>query len=337
MSVTLPRTYALIANIALFWAIAAQRESRWLFLSSWALLAAGLLISGITLVGTNFTGSKFPIIGKAIFNAIPTFWHPFWNPGGMNPNLSGGLLALFWVPAFVFLIKGPGWKLRLAGGATTIILTTMLLLAQSRGALLGLLVAVVILTILINWRFLFIWILLVATSLVALSQLFPDLSLDVLFSGSGGNITSLSGRLEIWSRALYMIQDFSFTGVGQGMVEPVIHILYPLFLISPDTAFGHAHNIYLNTAAEMGLPFLVAMLAFYLLMIFLPLKQLSQNPSRLAASMSLALFGIVIVYLTHGLIDTITSSPRVAIIVWGLFGLLVAVTTSHSLSDSSFD
>lgn len=335
LAVTLPRAYALIANIVLFWAIAAQRESRWLSLSPWALLAAALLISGITLLGTNFAGSKIPIFGQAVFNAIPALWQPFWNTTGMNPNLSGGLLALFWAPAFVFLLKGPGWKLRLVGGGTTAILTTMLLLAQSRGALLGILVAVIILTMLLNWRFVFLWLLLSVVAFIAVPQISPGLSLDALFSSGGSGITTLSGRLEIWSRALYMIQDFAFTGVGQGMVEPVIDILYPLFLISPDSIFQHAHNIYLQTAAEMGLPALIAMLGFYLLLLILPLRRWHQGQSGLAASLSLGLFGMVIIYLVHGLVEVITYAPRGAIIVWGLFGLLVAVTSSLSLSVKS--
>ena len=333
LAVTLPRTYALIANLAIFWAIAAQRESRWLPLSGWALFAVSLIISGITLLGTNFAGTKIPIIGQTVFSAIPQLWQPFWNTVGMNPNLSGGLLALFWPPAFIFFIKGPGWKLRLAGGAITAILTIMLLLTQSRGALLGILIATIIMTLILNWRFLFLWLLLGAAAVIALWQLVPNFATAALLDSSGGGATTLAGRLEIWSRAIYMIQDFPFTGVGQGMVEPVIDILYPLFLISPDAAFQHAHNIYLQTAAEMGLPALIATLAFYLLLIFLPLKQLRQHPSALAASLALGLLGAVIVYLVHGLVEVIVYAPRGAIIVWGLFGLLVAVTTSHSLTN----
>ena len=333
LPVTLPRTYALIANIALFWAIAAQRESRWLPLSGWALLAAGLLFSGVILLGTNFSGVKFPFIGQAIFNAIPTLWRPFWNPGGMNPNLSGGLLALFWPPAFIFLVKGPGWKLRLGGGVATVVLTLMLLLAQSRGAMLGILAAVVILTLLFNWRWLFLWLVLAAAALFAAPRFLPGFTFaDILGGSDVGGAATLTGRLEIWSRTLYMIQDFPFTGVGQGMVEPVIHILYPLFLISPDAAFGHAHNIYLHMAAEMGLPALIAMLAFYLLLLFLPLKRLRRQPTGLAASLSLGLLGMMVVFLTHGMVEVITYAPRGAIIVWGLFGLLTAVTTNRSLA-----
>ena len=333
LAVTLPRTYALIANLAIFWAIAAQRESRWLSFSGWALFAVSLIISGITLLGTNFAGTKIPIIGQTIFSAIPQLWQPFWNTVGMNPNLSGGLLALLWPPAFIFFIKGPGWKLRLAGGAITAILTIMLLLTQSRGALLGILIATIIMTLILNWRFLFLWLLLGAAAVIALWQLVPNFATAALLDSSGGGATTLAGRLEIWSRAIYMIQDFPFTGVGQGMVEPVIDILYPLFLISPDAAFQHAHNIYLQTAAEMGLPALIATLAFFLLLIFLPLKQLRQHPSALAASLALGLLGAVIVYLVHGLVEVIVYAPRGAIIVWGLFGLLVAVTTSHSLTN----
>jgi putative inorganic carbon (HCO3(-)) transporter len=332
LAVTLPRIYALVANIAIFWAIAAQRDSRWLPFSSWGLLALSLIISAITLLGTNFSGAKFPFVGQAIYNAIPRLWQPFWNAVGMNPNLSGGLLALLWPPAFIFLLKGPGWKLRLAGGITTAILTGMLLLAQSRGALLGVLVAAVILTLILNWRFLFLWLLLGITAVIALYQLVPDFApADLLNSNAAeAGVATIAGRLEIWSRVIYMIQDFPFTGVGQGMVEPVIDILYPLFLISPDQIFQHAHNIYLQTAAEMGLPALIALLAFFLLLLFLPLKQLRQHPNALGASLTLGLLGTMIVFLIHGMVEVITYAPRGAIIVWGIFGLLTAVATSQT-------
>jgi O-antigen ligase len=41
---------------------------------------------------------------------------------------------------------------------------------------------------------------------------------------SGGEIGGLDERVEIWSRALYAIQDFSFTGVGLGAFNRVIPI-----------------------------------------------------------------------------------------------------------------
>ena len=76
-----------------------------------------------------------------------------------------------------------------------------------------------------------------------------------------GDVTSgLDGRLEIWSRALYAIQDFPFTGLGFGTFEQVVAVLYPLFL-NPAGTVPHAHNLFLQVAVDLGLPGLVAYLA----------------------------------------------------------------------------
>ena len=44
--------------------------------------------------------------------------------------------------------------------------------------------------------------------------------------------------IEIWSRALYALQDFPFTGVGLGAFRRVVNVLYPLFLVPP----GRGHR-----------------------------------------------------------------------------------------------
>jgi putative inorganic carbon (HCO3(-)) transporter len=77
-----------------------------------------------------------------------------------------------------------------------------------------------------------------------------------------GTITSLAGRQEVWSRAIYMIQDFSYTGIGLGTFDLVQPLLYPFFL-SAGLAH-HAHNLFLQVAVDLGLPGLIAYLALLL-------------------------------------------------------------------------
>ncbi len=77
-------------------------------------------------------------------------------------------------------------------------------------------------------------------------------------------INSLEGRVEIWSRALYGIQDFPFTGMGMGTFRRVVPILYPLFTIAPDHDIGHAHNHLLAAGVDLGIPGLIAYLALWL-------------------------------------------------------------------------
>ena len=63
---------------------------------------------------------------------------------------------------------------------------------------------------------------------------------------------SLEGRIEVWSRAISMIQDFLFTGIGRGSFGPLADTLYPFFLAAPGTG-PHAHNLFLQVAVDLGI------------------------------------------------------------------------------------
>jgi putative inorganic carbon (hco3(-)) transporter len=100
-----------------------------------------------------------------------------------------------------------------------------------------------------------------------------------------------------------------------------------------DFDFKHAHNIYLQAAAEMGLPGLMAHLSLYLILFYLLLQRALDRRAGYQRVLALGLLGSLITFLTHGFFEVITFAPRAAIIVWGLFGLMVAVSTSPSSQD----
>ncbi|MBK9091369.1 MAG: O-antigen ligase family protein [Anaerolineae bacterium] len=330
--VSLPRVWAFVANLALFWALAAQAHSRWLRHAPWGLLLAGLGLAAALLLGTNFGGNKLPFIQADFYSLLPGGWRPFWNPAGFNPNLSGGLLALFWAPAVMLTLAPTRWPLRLLAAFTTLLLTALLLLAQSRGALLGAAIALPVMTVLYRRRWLWVWLLLLAVGLTWAWRAGISLSPDTLLGQSAVlGASSLQGRIELWSRALYILQDFAFTGVGLGMVQPVVNLLYPLFTIGPDAQFLHAHNIYLQTGAEMGFPGLIAHLALYLTLLALLLaaiRRTADDPQRQA--LLLGLLGALLIFLLHGCFEVITYATRAAIVVWAFFGLIVAAATPLS-------
>src|SRR5438477_7439531 len=72
-------------------------------------------------------------------------------------------------------------------------------------------------------------------------------------------------RVEIWSRALQVIHDFPLTGIGMGAFRTAVPALYP-YVISDPEKVHHAHNLYLQIGADLGLPGLAA---FGALIIFL--------------------------------------------------------------------
>ncbi len=86
-------------------------------------------------------------------------------------------------------------------------------------------------------------------ALAGLAVLGPGIVSRVLNSGDGG-------RISYWLAAIRMFLAAPLTGVGPGMWAPE----RIRFTVAPEIDYyiGHAHNVYLNTAAELGLVGLAA-------------------------------------------------------------------------------
>ena len=186
------------------------------------------------LIGTRFSAAKLPFINRDIYALLPGGFKPFWNESGFNPNLAGGVLALFWPLAFMLAVAGESWLQRLLALFTVIILSTMVLLRSYAARLSAVALAVPIMTILYDRRWLWGWLAILVAGGVYLFTRDSGVSLKALWPGQRIRRLKPAGARQLWSRALYMIQDFWFTGVGLGMFQRVVQLLYPTFIIGPD-------------------------------------------------------------------------------------------------------
>lgn len=132
----------------------------------------------------------------------------------------------------------------------------------------------------------------------------------------------------MWSRALYAIQDFAFTGIGMGSFPQVIPLLYPYVLYKSGVTITHAHNIWLQVAIDLGVPGLIAFISMVLITAVLAVRSLrtlaDNSMFGLAWLQRGALAGLAAV-LIHGLLDAVTWNTRPAFLVWALWGAAVAV------------
>ena len=88
---------------------------------------------------------------------------------------------------------------------------------------------------------------------------------DLAISRSGPEMArNVSGRVELWSRALYGIHDFPFTGMGMNVFRKVMPGLYPTYMATPGFDVAHAHNHLLQAALDLGVPGLIAYLALWI-------------------------------------------------------------------------
>ena len=135
---------------------------------------------------------------------------------------------------------------------------------------------------------------------------------------------SLADRVEIWSRAVYGLQDFSFTGMGLGTFRYVMPVLYPLFTVSPDVDLGHAHNEWLQAGVDLGLAGLVVFVALQGLSGVLAYQAFRRPlPATVRWMMAGVLAGLV-AHSIFGLTDAVALGAKPGIFWWLLLALTAA-------------
>lgn len=180
-----------------------------------------------------------------------------------QPNPYGGFLnfALPLALALLLFARDPRERW-VAGGAATLLLVAQGM-ANSRGAFLGLAAALVVLLV-VGWRlerpaviatavsvplFMLAWV----THLIPLSiqdKLLAQVRLNDVMNGQINNANfSTVERLAHWIAGLRMFVAHPLLGVGAGNYNAA----YPAYRL-PDwyDPLGHAHNYYINVAAETG-------------------------------------------------------------------------------------
>jgi putative inorganic carbon (hco3(-)) transporter len=322
--VTWPQVLRLLTGIALYyatvnWAGTAVRLRR---------LAIGLVAAGLGLAAlTPFLGG-LPAVNKLSFMPSLTVRLPKFLATAVNPNVMAGALALLLplvlaLPAFAW--SRLRWFERALVMLAAAAMLVVLVLTQSRGAWLGISVAVgVLIALRWQWGWLALPLGVVAAGLGGWQIGFGRVANAVLASQALGGVDQ---RVEIWSRALYMLQDFPFTGIGMGTFRQVANLLYPFFLVGPDAEIPHAHNILLQVGVDLGLPGLVAWLALLILICVCAwsvYRRGRRQGDAVLTALGAGLLASQAALVVHGLTDAATWGTRPAVVVWAIWGLAMA-------------
>jgi putative inorganic carbon (hco3(-)) transporter len=148
-------------------------------------------------------------------------------------------------------------------------------------------------------------------------------------SGPGGP----ASRPEIWSAALCAIQDFPLTGIGMGTFGEVTPAMYPLF--AGYLPQGHAHNVFLQVAVDLGIPGLVAWLAILVLALVSAwelYRQTNKQGDRWAAGLGAGLLCAQVALGVHGMVDVAAWRTPLGGMVWVLWGLTLAARNVYGES-----
>lgn len=292
-------------GIALFYALFhwIDREKRFQ-LAELGLLAGGIGLGAVALAGSSRVMALLGLSAVAV----------------AHQNVVSGavvLLAPLPVAALLFRWGKLHWLGRIGLAFIFLWMAAAVAVTLSRGAYLGLAAGLAVLLIL-RWPK-------AGTLLVAAGGLaFWLWGQDALqwmayrLDTGGGN---WAGRVEIWRRAVIMIYDFPFTGIGMGNFPDAVELLYPLSA-TPGNPMPHAHQLFLQIAVDVGVPGLLAWLAIWLPLVFVGIRAFVRQ--KMLRGWLAGLLAAQAVLLVHGCFDAVTWGTRPAVILWTVWGLLAA-------------
>ena len=337
---TLPKITGLILGLAAWRFFNRAIQTEWQVYGATAvyiLIAFGFIFLGVLSANWLY---KIPVINR-ILDLLPKSVITL--PGaaaGVHPNqLAGTLLFLF--PFFLALLAG--WVLLRRGkwgiflwGGLCLLAAALLLLTQSRTGWLAGLGGVLAATVL--WGLLLprphrlrplVWgaaVLMLLAGVAGIMAIGPErlqsIWDDPRQQTAVGNLGSLGFRQEVWRWSITAVQDFPFTGTGLGTWRRVARRFYPVN-VKPDYDISHAHNLYLQTALDVGLPGLVTYLALVGLAVVMAWQTARRNEKL--RPFAAGFLAVLAAFHIFGLTDALAPGSKTTLVFWIMLGILSAM------------
>ena len=164
-----------------------------------------------------------------------------------TPNALAGFLDVIICLALGLLAKFGTTKQKLIILAAIVLLTLCLAMTYSRGAFLAITAIFVIYGIFYDLRILIFF---MAGAAILLYE--NTILLERVLSVFTENDPVNGLRIGIWVSTISMIADHPFIGIGWGAYQ-FIYPQYNYYLVDTTQTIYHAHNLFLQTAAEVGI------------------------------------------------------------------------------------
>jgi len=243
---------------------------------------------------------------------------------GVNPNPVAGCLVLFVPLQIALLVRRRRTAALILGQCALLAVTlTALFLMQSRAAWGGLVfapLAILVLSNRIGRMFVAIGAIAGVMPLLILGpQQLVDLVINRMMS------YSLGIRVELWWRALLVIREHPFVGVGMNVFRKLVGPLPPQYRQDYRVDMAHAHNHFLQAAVDVGIPGLVAYLAIWIVSGGLLVQVHRQAASPQHRAMALGLGAGLIAHFVFSMTDAIPLGAKVGVVFWLTVAMVAAL------------
>lgn len=268
---------------------------------------------GIRLLGLRFLGQEGAVSFRAISRVGGTLGHP---------NLFAIYLGYF-LPitlGLVFFMRKKIYKI-LCGIIFSLGLC-VLILTLSRGGWIGFILSIVIFLVLalkaklISAKQAVFFVILFILFLCVLTIFYHNIIFVRLFYSDYGAARS---RIPLMQVALKMIEAHPFIGVGTNNYYQVMH------LYGRSGIDNVVHNGYLLIAAQIGIPSLLILL-YFIVLIYRRAMSLIHSKSRLYQCLSIGILSGLFSFLVQLTVENFSLTHQLFLIFWIMAGLIVAMS-----------
>ena len=250
---------------------------------------------------------------NTIFPGLKTRVFSTWQ----NPNLLGGYLDFMLGMLMGIFVVVKNRNLRIAIGILFCITAFCLTLTYARGACLSIAVVMAVYGALYNRK------ILVALIVLAVILLVSDAALvERLTSVFSKLDTSSEMRLAFWESTIAMILDHPLLGIGWGAYF-MVYPSYDYYMQGDFIKIVHAHNMYLNFMAEIGLFGFVSYMVYFFGIIYKAFKTQISDIEPLNKGVMLGIGLGMSALALNGLTDYVMFNTELSMLVWLFSGVAV--------------
>ena len=240
----------------------------------------------------------FPELKKRVFST----WQ--------NPNILAGYLDEAICIVLGFFIYAENRKQKLLCFVGMVLLAGCLAMTYARGACLA--AAIVIAGYgAIKDRRIFLGCIVVGALIIAFNPALAERLMSVFTKMD----TSSEMRLALWESSVAMIEEHPLFGIGWGAYWMVYHS-YDFYINDPRVLIVHAHNIYLNYAAEIGLVGAFSFFGFFFGNLYNMLKKCHAPVSLFLKGLRLGIGLALVTVALGGMTDDVLFNIPTSILLW---------------------
>ena len=252
-------------------------------------------------------GEAFPELKKRVFST----WE--------NPNILAAYLDIVISVLLGLFAKLEGKNTRIFLAVAMTACLACLAMTYARGALLTAVLVMGGYGVLRDKRIL-LALIVIAGAVLALDPVLLE-RMQTAFSVAD---TSSEMRIAMWESTVQMIMDHPLLGIGWGAYW-MVYPLYDTYIVDGSVMLVHAHNIYLNYWAEIGIIGGTAFLWYFFKTMGMALFNSRVLPNKFMEGLLLGLGLAMISIALNGLTDDVLFNIPSSMLLWMMCGLVYCI------------